>query len=288
LDGREIGPESPQSDTNEQNNESNETSSDDSWDEDDFPPPEVNMELVNESIVKKITDELTKKVSENPGVLKCPQCPVIRATQIGITGHTLREHDPSNPFRCTLDITICKARFTSAALLRNHLKYHYIGFNNAEETSTECVVCLQHYKTRESLMKHVKRHLDTDEVMMQSTEEIEYYQCDHCEKKWPKHQKVNLRQHIMKVHMKQSKMRALMKRRSRLDPTGKVICYICSEYVTPSSLKQHIFNRHEKKSQYVCDIEGCDACFLYPSGLQKHKEFHQGIKKLDCEYCGKR
>lgn len=283
-------PSSPANEIYERKLKTDEDSSEDnSWDEDDFPHPEVEFNFVSDVSQISTSNLSLQGAIEDEEIFKCSDCPVVRSTQIGLTSHTQREHDPSNLFLCSIDNTICRSRFKTSELLKNHLKYHYIGFNNSEETSKNCAVCSRSYKTKESLMKHVKRHLNAEETYTKNAEDIEYYQCDKCEKKWPKHQKTNLRQHIIKVHLKSAtKLRPMLKRRSRKDPTGKVICYICSEYVLPSSLKQHIFNRHDKRSENVCEIEGCGACFLYPSGLQKHKEFHQGIKKMECEYCGKK
>lgn len=216
-------------------------------------------------------------------VFPCALCPKKLKSKEGLMRHSKIEHNPLNPYKCSS----CEARFRDIISLKLHEKFHYIedGFNT-QSSNTQCPVCHKSFQVRNSLLKHMNRHFCASSEKYRKP-----YYCDLCPRKWPA--KNNLRQHIINVHMKKEILVEvgeieIRQRRSRSDTTGKIICDQCSVYVHPSSMRQHIFNHHNKASAHVCDHPSCDARFLFPSGLQKHKERHQGIKKMECKFCGEK
>lgn len=208
------------------------------------------------------------------GQFQCDLCPRVYKSRDGIYTHIKREHDQKLPLKCSS----CNSRFKDIRSLKVHETYHLIhdGFN-PHVTVTSCTICSDVFKNRQSLLRHLKRHLMPN---MEKREKI--YSCDYCGKKWEYKSQVkkHLFSHLLDVHRPVRQFR-----RSRNDITGKVICDQCSKFVMPSSMKQHIFDRHTKHPNYLCDIPGCEAGFLQKSALEKHKEHHAGIKKFVCQFC---
>jgi hypothetical protein len=125
---------------------------------------------------------------------------------------------------------------------------------------------------------------------IQEQKKQEQLECDLCDKKFKTSQKFGLQLHIEEAHLKnRTAMRPYIKRKSKTDTRGKVICFYCSAFVTPSSLEAHILKMHENhKMKHICNFEGCNKRFLHKSLLLKHKDHHLGIMRLSCEYCGKK
>lgn len=228
------------------------------------------------------------------GSLKCPDCPAVRHSLSGLQAHKAREHVPSHKFVCNMDPSICRSRFPTKNLLKLHMKYHYIGFDNNDQLS--CSVCRSSYQSREALMKHVMRHIH-EKAETHEPEILEFYECDLCGQKFPMYQKYNILRHMKKFHLKIEGVELhkpfapfgpYRKRKSRKDTEGKIPCHICSTYITPSSMQAHIFNMHDRVSNNKCDFEGCGKYFLHKSGLEKHKDYHLGNKRLACEFCDKK
>jgi hypothetical protein len=142
----------------------------------------------------------------------------------------------------------------------------------------------------------IGNHKATSQIIQQTSSAIaeqekqQQLECDLCNKKFKTSQKFSLQLHIEEAHLKnRTAMRPYFQRKSRIDTSEKVICFYCSAFITRSSLEAHILQMHEKhKMKHICDFEGCNERFLHKSLLLKHKDHHLGIKRLSCEYCGKK
>lgn len=165
----------------------------------------------------------------------------------------------------------CFKKYKTASGFANHEQMEHDPSNSFACTFPSCQ---SRFKNKVMLTTHRKYHFFKD-GFNEHSQPI----CPVCSKFF-KTRKILLSH--MKVHLRESSGK-----KSRSDKTGKVMCDQCTEWLHPNSMKMHIFNRHNKESQYMCDLPGCNTSFLYPSGLQNHKDHHEGIKKHSCEFCGK-
>src|ERR1700712_867229 len=52
------------------------------------------------------------------------------------------------------------------------------------------------------------------------------------------------------------------------------------------TMSRHHARRYEKRP-YNCDFDGCNASFLYPKDLRRHRTTHTGSKVFRCPICPK-
>ena len=87
------------------------------------------------------------------------------------------------------------------------------------------------------------------------------------------HKKLNLQNHINKVHLK-------------IPIEKNQFCDFCGQsFSHKDSLQKHVIKHHTNRRDYVCNI--CDGKFSTRNAFRQHMEIHSEVKKYLCPFCGK-
>ena len=155
-----------------------------------------------------------------------------------LTKHTQKEANES--FK-TLACDICGRQVMLAQAKDHYRKDHYIPLDDGRRT--ECEECGETFKTNTARSVHINEaHVKVS------------YDCDKCGKSF-KRSLYQLRQHIQKVHMKESQRKQ---------------CQICGEWLsTPETFSTHMRKKHTGEKPFKCVF--CGESFFSAQKLNRHK-----------------
>ena len=149
----------------------------------------------------------------------------------------------------------CGKKFQSPCDLRRHSVGH------TGEKPFSCETCNLRFTRKRNLKEHILR--------FHNQENVAFYECDQCGKKFPT--PFTLQRHKL-VH------------------TGKkpFSCETCDSCFTQKvDLERHVLKFHLKKSRPTHECEDCGKKFDKPNQLRAHKVVHTGEKPFSCETCSK-
>ncbi|XP_073831435.1 uncharacterized protein [Musca autumnalis] len=160
---------------------------------------------------------------------------------------------PPQAFQCP----DCPRRFERKTSLSIHRKHMHMVGSNATESIHPCTACQRSFMSIRSLTEHIKtKH-----------PEIEPHKCSQCDKTFVVH--AHLLEHL-----------------NRHKGSKKVVCTICEKELSHKhSLKEHM-RIHTGESPYLCPQ--CGKAFKVPGKLKEHMERHFGLKKYQCPECPSR
>ena len=157
--------------------------------------------------------------------------------------HNLTKHEKHQeyPSHRTLTCEICGRQIMVAHASAHYRKDHYITLDDGRRT--KCDQCGEIFKTQREKLIHV------NEVHLKIS-----YDCDKCDKSFKR--SINqLRQHIQKVHMKESQ---------------KKQCQVCGEWLSNSEeLSNHVRAKHTGETPFKCVF--CEESFFSAKTLQWHR-----------------
>ena len=148
--------------------------------------------------------------------------------------------------------------FTESAALERHQVTH------SDDKPFPCTTCGKGFKRKEDYNRHIRiGHLEKDDTHTAPPVKIKpEADCDLFEFKKPK--VTNKGTRAKKKH----------------------ICPHCGkECLTPSLLRRHVNNAHDKIQPFQCEI--CQKKFTQKCNLTTHMSYHLGKKDCICEICGK-
>ncbi|KAL9703145.1 hypothetical protein quinque_006663 [Culex quinquefasciatus] len=176
----------------------------------------------------------------------------------------MRLHTGETPYACNG----CDQRFSSTSLLRRHkIRDHgqtpghvkVGGLAKPRASNNFCRFCLAPFRRHMLLVDHVERfHAD---------QEVEFFNCQLCDQRF-------VEKNLFETHVRHH------------DKSFQ--CELCEKrFASLEVLKNHEARHHEEgKKGYVCKT--CDRTFSHVANLKRHELLHLGIKRFECDFCGKR
>ena len=158
--------------------------------------------------------------------------------------HNLSKHKKQeNGYQKSLSCDICSREIKLAHALAHYRKDHYLELDNGQRFP--CQHCKEIFKSVRA------RTIHTNEAHLKIS-----YDCDKCGKSFKR--SINqLRQHIRKVHMKDSQ---------------KKQCHICQEWrISAEDLAAHIRRKHTGERPFNCVF--CGQTFFSAQNVNQHKRY---------------
>ncbi|XP_043482655.1 zinc finger protein 652-like isoform X11 [Leptopilina heterotoma] len=229
--------------------------------------------------------------ANNPGFFECDQCDkkFSKRFQLGRhrTAHKLNITEILKPKkkyekRCPL----CHKRFRSPETFQKHMEE-----SNPDHRDVECDYCKKIYKSRRTLIMHIKQHEEklichicgaTRASVGSMTMHIRRHNkdynvfCDLCNKGF--YHKAELRLHLFHGHTDRLAIRPF-------------ICQFCgnsyrsSDYLKIHVNSVHLYANEYKRKRYKCELCNFDTHLL--KCLTNHKKMHTGENLIPCKYCDK-
>lgn len=178
-------------------------------------------------------------------------------TRQQLNNHTLAIHKEEKTFVCE----ICAESFKTRCTLLNHKKTHDENID-----VYTCPICKKVLVSHQGYKMHIKSHRAADKISVKS--------CHYCDRKFKL--KVNLKQHIRKIHIEKSNQVCNFCKKSYGErhtcsamskTNGRYSCTICSlHFGHKYSLSRHYTKVHQ--NGHSCKI--CSKLFSNKQLLQKH------------------
>lgn len=168
----------------------------------------------------------------------------------------LKVHRKSHPKERTFMCDVCSRCFKS----NSDLKIHFHRVHASKQIACSHPDCEKTFGSKYLMGQHVK--------MTHSREKSRGFVCDFCGE--IKKYKQNLKEHIVRVHLKNSKIYSKE-------------CPFCLKWFKANSHYTEHVRRHTGEKNHKCDV--CKTSFVTAFGLKKHKYSHTNTRPYNCKLC---
>lgn len=211
---------------------------------------------------------------------QCSRCETLFLSVEDLQEHSMQVHNSCNPYQC-ID---CGMKRSNLKAFMIHVRTHRTDLNYS------CYVCFEKFLSIDKVASHRRWEHENSK-----------YICLGC--RIPFDNNVELKEHVDKYYKtnyayKPSDLTCRIcnvicannkdwRKHGLTHKSKEFVCETCGKsFLTKSSLKDHIFMRHDTVNKlFKCDI--CNSAFKYARALRKHSIIHSGIKPFTCDDCGK-